>query len=614
MDTPLTENHANQERSTPQNKRATYEKSNQFFEMLVRSLPGLFYLFDDNFQVLKWNRNVEKITGYTKEEVAARSLFDLFDGDDLTKVKQVVQDVFDNGQGDVEADLITKTGERYPFLFTGVSATIDNESFLVGVGIDLTAHKKAAKDLRESEALYRLLAERMTEGVILLNNFKILFANNAFLSIFGYKDAQSLIGSDLRDMIADEFEMYFKDMGEALETGICTERFFQARWLTRDNKTLWIEGIGNRLEWKGAPTVLLTARDITEAKLKEISMQEEADSLRRQNVKLRSSIQERYRFGKIIGKSPAIQRVYEQILNASGTNASVVIYGESGTGKELVARAVHDMSRRSGKKFVPVNSSAIPENLLESEFFGHKKGAFTGAHTDRAGYLDMADGGTLFLDEIGDLNINLQAKLLRALEEGSYSPVGSSVVKHSDFRLLSATNKDLKKMVRDGDIREDFFYRIHILPITLPPLRERKEDIPLLVEDFLRKLMPDTKTVQFPGPVLEALMTYDWPGNVRELQNVIQRYLAVGNVDFLESAVALTDIPTNTPASPQAGAPPQAYPSRPDGSLQENVQALEKTIIQNALRRYNGNKSKVAQHLKISRKTLARKTERLGLE
>ena len=593
-------------------KILSYEKSNQFFEMLIRSLPGLFYLFDSKFQVLKWNRNLELVTGYSQEEIPSRNLFDLFSGEDLEKVKQAVDKVFDSHEGEVEAELISKNGERRPFHFTGIGATIDNESFLVGVGLDLSAYRKTLKSLQESEALYRLLAERMTEGVILLKKFKILFANNAFYAMFGYEDTASLIGADLREMIASGFEIYFQDMCDAMESGICAERFFQARWLNRKKEVLWVEGIGNRLEWKGEPTVFLTVRDITEAKLKEISMQEEADNLRRQNVKLRSSIQERYRFGKIVGKSPAMQRIYEQILNASGTNASVVIYGESGTGKELVARAIHDMSRRSGKSFVPVNSSAIPENLLESEFFGHKKGAFTGAHADRAGYLDLADGGTLFLDEVGDLNINLQAKLLRALEEGSYSPVGSNIVKHSDFRLLSATNKNLSAMIREGGLREDFFYRIHILPITLPPLRERKEDIPLIVEDFLRRLLVDSKIVQIPGPVMEALMAYAWPGNVRELQNVIQRYLAVGNVDFLETA----------PSGPAKGKPANdaaLLKTAPEisgafESLQENVDALEKALIEKSLRQCHGNKSKVAKQLKISRKTLARKMERLGLD
>lgn len=603
---PISDKSASHELVELRKKILDYEKSNQFFEMLVRCLPGLFYLFDSNFRMLKWNRNLELTTGLTAEEIAARSWLDLFEGDELAKIRQAIQSVFDSNQGAVEAAITTDAGEKIPFHFTGASARIDNESYLIGMGLDLSAHKKTINDLRESEALYRLMAERMTEGVILLNNYKILFANKTFLSIFQYEDIRELVGRDLRELIASEFEMYFKDMCEELEAGFCRERFFQARWLTRNKTVLWVEGIGNRLEWKGLPTVFLTVRDITEAKRKEIFMQKEADILRRQNVKLRSSIQERYRFDKIVGKSPAMKRIYEQILNVSGTQASVVIYGESGTGKELVARAIHNMSRRAGKAFVPVNSSAIPESLLESEFFGHKRGAFTGATADRSGYLDMANGGTLFLDEVGDLNIHLQAKLLRALEEGTYSPVGSSVIKHSDFRLISATNKDLKKMLANGEFREDFFYRIHILPITIPPLRDRREDIPLIAEDFLEKQLRDNKMITFSGPVLESLMRYDWPGNVRELQNAIQRYLASGSLDFLETDVSDSDGPgaNDFPLPPLLG-----DDSRYD-SLKENLQAVEDVIVQRTLRACRGNKQKAAKTLKISRKTLDRKLER----
>ncbi len=585
---------------------AAFERSNQFFDMLIQSLPGLFYLFDNNFEVLKWNKNVETVTGYSAKEVAATSLFELFEGTGLESVKKTIQQVFDKGRGEVETLLVTKDGRRIPYFFSGVSATIEKDSYLVGVGLDVSERTRAKKAQTESENLYRLLAERMTEGVVLVSNFRVLFANNAFISIFGYEKAEELIGVDLLDLIAEGYRMYFKDMCTALESGMCTERFFQARWLTKKGEMRWIEGIGNQLEWQGQPTVLLTARDITEAKLKEISMQEEADNLRRQNVKLRTSIKERYRFGKIVGKSAPMQKIYEQILNSSAASASVVIYGESGTGKELVARAVHELSRRSQKKFVAVNSSAIPENLLESEFFGHKKGAFTNAYSDRPGYLDLADGGTLFLDEVGDLTPSLQAKLLRVLEEGTYSPVGSSVVKHADFRLLSATNKNLAELVKKGDMREDFFYRIHIIPINLPPLRDRKEDIPLLVEDFLESFTTEKRLIHLPGNVMETLTNYHWPGNVRELQNVIQRYLAVGLVELLAGPAG------RERASGETAAPAEL--ENTGGSLQESIDHLEAQIISKTIREYNGNKSRAAEVLNVSRKTLARKMKRFGLE
>ncbi|HDP24141.1 MAG TPA: sigma-54-dependent Fis family transcriptional regulator, partial [Deltaproteobacteria bacterium] len=351
---------------------------------------------------------------------------------------------------------------------------------------------------------------------------------------------------------------------------------------------------------------LLTARDITETKLKEISMQEEAAYLRRENVTLRSSIKDRYRFGSLIGKSAAMQEVYELILNSAATSANVIIYGESGTGKELVAKAIHDLSSRVQKPFIPVNCAAIPDTLMESEFFGYKKGAFTGAHSDKSGYLDMADGGTLFLDEVGELGINIQAKLLRSIEGGGYSPVGGSVSRYSDFRIIAATNKNLLEMSKKGLIREDFFYRIHIIPIHLPALRHRKDDIPLLVEHFLRLYSPGKRIPDVSGHVLEALHSYDWPGNVRELQNVIQRYLTVKRIDFLKTAspesrefYKVTEVKTRSgkKASP----------------LHDYTDSIEKSVIEDALAKYRWNKSKAAEDLMISRKTLTRKMKKFGL-
>jgi len=178
--------------------------------------------------------------------------------------------------------------------------------------------------------------------------------------------------------------------------------------------------------------------------------------------------------------------LYELILKAAVTDANVIVYGESGTGKEMVAGAIHEMSDRKGKKFVPVHCGAIPENLMESEFFGYKKGAFTGANADKSGYFDIADGGTLFLDEMGEISLNMQVKLLRVLESKEYTPVGANQVKHSDVRIIAATNRNLREQIDKGLMREDFFYRIHILPINLPSLRKRREDIPLLVDYFIK--------------------------------------------------------------------------------------------------------------------------------
>jgi transcriptional regulator with PAS, ATPase and Fis domain len=284
----------------------------------------------------------------------------------------------------------------------------------------------------------------------------------------------------------------------------------------------------------------------------------------------------------------------------------VIIYGESGTGKELVAKAIHQLSSRSQNPFVPVNCAAIPENLIESEFFGYKKGAFTGAGSDKHGYLDIADSGTLFLDEVGELGLNIQAKLLRAIEASGYSPVGGSIVKHSDFRIIAATNKNLVEYTKKGLMREDFFYRIHIIPIQLPPLRQRKDDIPLLVENFLRLYSPGKRIPSVSGHVLEALQNYDWPGNVRELQNVIQRYLTVKKIDFLSPAAP-------EPSDFYSHAQIAIEKDRKGLKLHDYTENIEKAVIMEALDKYHWNKSKAADALVISRKTLQRKMKRLGL-
>ncbi len=309
-------------------------------------------------------------------------------------------------------------------------------------------------------------------------------------------------------------------------------------------------------------------------------------------------MQERYRFGNIIGKSQAMQEVYELISKAANCNASVIIYGESGTGKELVARAIHENSNREGKEFVTVNCGAVPKELLESEFFGHKKGAFTGAHMDKHGYLDLAHRGTLFLDEIAELSLRMQVKLLRTIDSGKYSPVGSNRTKKSDFRIVAATNRNLMEQVKRGLMREDFFYRIHVIPITLPPLKDRKEDIPLLVDHFLELQGDGEKSARVSGKIMDALFNYHWPGNIRELQNVIQRYVTVRRLDFLDPF-------------PSAQMPKEFNPERI--SLRDAVENLERAFITKALNQSRWNKSKAARLLGISRRSLLRKLKRFEI-
>jgi transcriptional regulator with PAS, ATPase and Fis domain len=299
-----------------------------------------------------------------------------------------------------------------------------------------------------------------------------------------------------------------------------------------------------------------------------------------------------------------MQEVYQAIVNASVSDANVVIYGESGTGKELVARTIHAMSDRSKQAFVVVNCGAVAESLFEREFFGHYKGAFTGADRDKPGYFDRTHGGTLFLDEIGELKPAMQVKLLRALESGEYIPVGGNIAKKVNVRIIAATNQNLKEQVRQNLIREDFFYRIHVLTITVPPLRNRKEDIPLLIDHVLKQYGDTRDCTTIPSSVLKALCTYSWPGNVRELQNELQRYLAEQRLEFLGDLKAEPE--ENTTRSPLAF-------EQEGHSFREAVEAYEKYLLAKVLEQHQGNTADAADALALPLRTLYRKIHKYQL-
>ena len=305
---------------------------------------------------------------------------------------------------------------------------------------------------------------------------------------------------------------------------------------TRDGRDIWLQGEHRRIEWQSMAALLITLRDITESKLREMTLEQEKKRLQKEILTLKSSMKDRYKFGEIIGKSAVMQEVYEQILKAASSDASIFIYGESGTGKELVARTIHKMSKRRDQHFIPVNCGAIPEPLFESEFFGHRKGAFTGAFRDKQGFFSVAHKGTLFLDELTELTPAMQVKLLRVLDDGEYMPVGETSVRKVDVRIIAATNRNLEDLRKRELIREDFFFRIHVFTLTLPPLRERKDDIPILVDHFLRRYKEsDEPLPTIPAHIMESLYNYDWPGNVREFQNALQRYLSGQPLNFLDA-------------------------------------------------------------------------------
>ncbi len=300
-------------------------------------------------------------------------------------------------------------------------------------------------------------------------------------------------------------------------------------------KTVAAEATLSRFDMRGTPFYVLILRDVNER----VEAEKTIASLRGETRYLRGEIQAIFNHGDIVGRSEGLRRTLEMAAEVASTDATVLLCGETGTGKEMVARAVHAASRRSGRALVTVNCAAVPHTLIESEFFGHEKGAFTGATQRREGRFALADGGTLFLDEVAELGLEMQAKLLRVLQEGEFSPVGTSRTRRVDVRVIAATNRDLATEVREGRFRPDLFYRLNVFPITIPPLRERAGDIGLLARHFVEKFASRMgRAVAPPDPAcIERLSAYDWPGNVRELQNVIERGVITSrsgrlNLDF----------------------------------------------------------------------------------
>jgi PAS domain S-box-containing protein len=469
---------------------------------------------------------------------------------------------------------------------------------------EIEERKRVEQALMESEERYRTLTEHVADGVTLVQNGKFLFVNNAFVSMFGHTNANQILGKRAVDLISSGFDQGIKEIYGKLELGMSGEKIFRAPCITREGREFWVEGRHNIIKWKGMPAILTTVRDITETRLQEIAIQEETERLRNENIRLRSSIKERYRFGDIIGKSQPMQEIYELILKAANSDVNVIIYGESGTGKEMVARAIHDMSNRRDKVFVAVNCGAIPETLLESEFFGYKKGAFTGANMDKHGYLDLAGGGTLFLDEVSELDLNLQVKLLRVIDGRGYTPVGSNKAKYSDFRIIAATNNNLLEQVNKNLMREDFFYRMHVIPVTVPPLRERKEDIPLLIEHFLKLHCDSKERKSLPVNIFEAIDNHNWPGNVRELENVLKRYVTIQRLDFIN--------PRDPKAANEVNDSGKELLQKNAG-LRNAVELFEKDYISKVLNQNKWHRGKTAKTLGIPERTLYRKLKQFNL-
>jgi formate hydrogenlyase transcriptional activator len=472
---------------------------------------------------------------------------------------------------------------------------------------------KIEQQVRAREEQLAALLEGAMDAIIVLDAASaIVRVNPAAERLFGCT-AEDLVGEQLRDFLpaasAAQFEAFVKEL-DSQASGRSQLWIPQSFPVQRWDKTAFpAEATLSRFENRGQAFHTLILRNVDER----LAAERRIELLTAEAEYLRESARNVAGMGEMLGASPAMKELFESLQRVAATDATVLVTGETGTGKELIARSLHAASSRSHKPLVRVNCAAIPGTLMESEFFGHERGAFTGATTRREGRFALADEGTIFLDEVGELPLDLQAKLLRVLQEGEFEPLGGTRTRKVDVRVVAATNRDLGTMVREGKFREDLFYRLNVFPLRVPPLRERRGDVPLLARAFIERLARRMgRRLDSPHPHdLQRLQDYPWPGNVRELQNVIERAIILSPGTRLDLNRAM---PGGAAPRPPAG--PAAADEAPILSARE-LEALERANIERALAACGGKiagQNGAAQRLGLAASTLSSRIKVLGIE
>jgi PAS domain S-box-containing protein len=460
-----------------------------------------------------------------------------------------------------------------------------------------------SRALAEREGFYRTVLDSLAEGVLITNESSvIIFVNQRMAEVTGYSE-EELLGKISYRLLAPE-EVWPKMQRRLRERLSGKVEIYENELIRKDGRRMWIQVQAS--PYKNARGEIVG----TVGALSCIGRQKD---LEKQNEYLHEEIRSEHNFCNIVGQSPALKTVIQQIEMVAPSEASVLILGESGTGKELVARAVHENSPRRGKPLVRVNCASIPKELFESEFFGHVRGSFTGAIKDRAGRFELADGGTLFLDEVGEIPLELQGKLLRVLQEGQYERVGEERTRSVNVRVISATNRDLLASAKAGAFRLDLYYRLCVFPIELPPLRDRKEDIRPLAEHFLARLGKESGRAMpaLTPENLADLEAYDWPGNVRELENVIERAVIVSQgreLHFMLGTIA-GHYTKSRPSS-------VAAPVSTGGLTLVKLKELEKEVLKSALEQSKGRiygPDGAAERVGLKPTTLISRLKKLGL-
>lgn len=592
------------------------------FRAVAQSSHDAIIIADRSGTILFWNKGAEDIFGYGSEETVGQPLLLLIPERYRQAHQQGLERCRMTGEtrilGEtVELSGLRKTGEEFPLELTLSAWKEEDRLFFSGIIRDISQRKEAEEALRQSEEKYRAIFNQAVEGIYQATPEGTFLNVNAALShLLGYDSPQALMGTvnDIGRQLYVEPKRREEFCRLLERQGVMTD--FESQVYRADGTPIWISEnarvirtAAGKVQWYQGFLVDISGRKQAEELL------ERQNRLQAENWYLQEEVLEAGAFGDLVGQSPALRNVIRQIDLVAPTEATVLILGESGTGKELVAREIHKRSQRKHRPLIRVNCASIPRELYESEFFGHVKGAFTGAVKDRAGRFEAADGGTLFLDEVGEIPLDLQSKFLRVLQEQQYERVGEERTRHVDIRVIAATNRDLKHEVEHGRFRQDLYYRLNVFPLEMSPLRERKEDIPLLAEYLLGVVSKRLHCAQprLTKALVGQLQRYNWPGNVRELQNVIERGLILSGRQGLAF-----DIPQ--PGERQASSQPQEPSSSLKGLIVVPEREMRRRERENTLAALQQGDWKIygkggaAERLGIKPTTLVARIKKMGIQ